>query len=280
MPRALVHVMTWSALVAFVSVVAQSAYVYNDALVLSQPYAYNVGLSLVFPRADIEGITFLSLPGALGAYIGFLYCAARQMRSMASSGLLPAFLAMGQGHRVKDNSTPLRGATAVVPEGKDDGEVEGSGMKVGQKPTMALLVCSILSFLLLLVGYYKVENYGSIYTDFAQLLNSIMYWFLMAAYMVFATRFSSMERGLRSPFGIPGAVVVIGFFVMMFIITLYYSPEATGLGVSLVILFSLVVTYYFLVVQKRQFFSKEEQEKFMKAYVMNGKDSVIGHWSD
>eukprot|EP00981_Chlorochromonas_danica_P016256 scaffold16337_cov378-Ochromonas_danica.AAC.1 len=245
-PKALVRIMTWSALVALVSIVAQSAYIFDDSLVMKEDYAYNIGLRAVFPGIHEKGVTFLALPGALGAFIGFLYCAARQMRSMASSGLLPPILAMGQGHKVKDSSGPVEGAVAVVPGG-DDPKRAGKGVEGGNKPTLALLVCSVISFLLLLVGHHSIKDYSVIFTETGLLLNSVMYWFLMAAYMVFYTRFSSMERGLRSPFGIPGAVIVIGFFTMIFIITLHYSLYATGEGVTLAIFFVLVMIYYYTV---------------------------------
>eukprot|EP00981_Chlorochromonas_danica_P008705 scaffold2289_cov162-Ochromonas_danica.AAC.2 len=271
-PKALIRIMIWSALVAVASIIAQSAYTADDSLLAKEDYAYNLGLRLDLPRNSPRLVTFYSLPGALGGSLGFLYCAARQVRSMASSGLLPAILASGQGQKVKDSSEPAPGATAVVPSGGVAANAESaSGGK--HKPTMALLAVSILTFCLLVAGLKTVNNYGDVYSQMGQLLNAIMYWFLMSAYMVFSTRFSSMERGLKSPLGIPGAVIAFAFFILLFAITMNENPDINkGLGITLTIFVVCVVVYYYLVVQHTQFFSKEEQEKFMKAYVMNGMD--------
>eukprot|EP00981_Chlorochromonas_danica_P011481 scaffold4036_cov248-Ochromonas_danica.AAC.6 len=276
-PTAMLHILAWSTFAGLASIVAQAAYSYENSLLLKEQYAYNIGMRMTFHLSDNDKfVTLFALPGSLGCCLGFLYCAARQVRSMASSGLLPPFLAMGQGERVKDISQPVAQATSVVPLG-----VDGGGNKVnnienvndlvhGHKPTMAVFACSVLCFSLLLAGYYLIVDYGTIYTQMAQLLNYPTYQFLMMSYMIFATRFSNMDRGLWSPFGIPGALFVIAFFLWLFTTRLYYSPETnTGYGVTLVVFTVAILVYYFMVVQNRQFFSKEEQEKFMKAYVVN-----------
>eukprot|EP00975_Prorocentrum_lima_P029149 6121266-Prorocentrum_lima.AAC.1 len=67
-----------------------------------------------------------------------------------------------------------------------------------------------------------------------QLLNALMYQPLMVSYIVFYTRFSNMERGIKSPFGIPGAIFVMAFFMMLFIIRLVDNPDTnTAFGVTL-----------------------------------------------
>eukprot|EP00981_Chlorochromonas_danica_P002407 scaffold462_cov398-Ochromonas_danica.AAC.1 len=276
-PRALLHVLAWAAIAIFSMIVAQSAYNFDDSALSKEEYAYNIGLRKVFSLSeDNQLVTLFALPSSLGCCIAFLYCASRQVRSMASSGLLPPILARGQGQKVKDSSQPVSRATGVVPGdtseeaaknmgGKDDGDISHAS-----KPTIAVLACSLLCFTLLLVGFYTIKNYNDMYTQMGQLLNALMYQPLMVSYIVFYTRFSNMERGIKSPFGIPGAIFVMAFFMMLFIIRLVDNPDTnTAFGVTLVIFTVCVVAYYILVVQKRQFFSKEEQEKFMKAYVVN-----------
>eukprot|EP00981_Chlorochromonas_danica_P008492 scaffold2205_cov183-Ochromonas_danica.AAC.17 len=129
-PKALLHIMAWSIVAAFASIVAQSAYNYDDHNLVKEDYAYNVGLRMVFSMSsNNKFVTLFSLPGGLGCSLAFLYCAARQVRSMASSGLLPPFLAMGQGERVKDISQqPIAQATSVVPGSAPAAE---GGLKAG-----------------------------------------------------------------------------------------------------------------------------------------------------
>eukprot|EP00981_Chlorochromonas_danica_P004213 scaffold850_cov189-Ochromonas_danica.AAC.4 len=276
-PKALLQVLAWAVIAIFSMIVAESAYNYDDSALLKEDYAYSTGLRKVFSMsADNQLVTLFALPSSLGCCVGFLYCAARQVRSMASSGLLPPILAMGQGQKVKDSSQPVAAATAVVPGGTSEEAAKNMSMKddddIGRssKPTMAVFACSVFCFGLLLVGYYTIDKYNDMYTQMGQLLNALMYQPLMVSYMVFATRFSSMERGIRSPFGIPGAIFAMAFFMMLFSLRMYTNTDTNvAFGVTLVIFTACVVVYYILVVQKRQFFSKEEQEKFMKAYVVN-----------
>eukprot|EP00981_Chlorochromonas_danica_P014619 scaffold8452_cov185-Ochromonas_danica.AAC.1 len=276
-PRALLHVLAWAIIAIFSMIVAQSAYSFDDSALTKEEYAYNIGLRKIFSlSADSQLVTLFALPSSLGCCVGYLYCAARQVRSMASSGLLPPILAMGQGQKVKDSSQPVAAATAVVPGGTSEEAAKNMSMKDdddighGSKPTMAVFACSVFCFSLLLVGYYTIDKYNDMYTQMGQLLNALMYQPLMVSYMVFATRFSSMERGIKSPFGIPGAIFAMAFFMMLFSIRMYTNTDTNvAFGVTLVIFTVCVVVYYILVVQKRQFFSKEEQEKFMKAYIVN-----------
>eukprot|EP00981_Chlorochromonas_danica_P002285 scaffold440_cov277-Ochromonas_danica.AAC.19 len=154
-PKALLHIMGWAILTAVASVVAQAAYNYSNSALLGQEFAYNMGLRITLSLSeDNKYVTLLSLPGALGCSTSYFYCAARQVRSMASSGLLPPVLAMGHGSKVKDSSQPDDKAIAVVPGGDNNG-VEGS-VNLGSRatspddlverdaPTVALLACSML----------------------------------------------------------------------------------------------------------------------------------------
>eukprot|EP00981_Chlorochromonas_danica_P011172 scaffold3779_cov254-Ochromonas_danica.AAC.32 len=277
-PRALLHVLAWSTVAGLASIVAQAAYIRDDKSLINEHYAYSVGMRMALNlSAGDKFVTLFALPGSLGCCLGFLYCAARQVRSMASSGLLPSFLAMEQGQKVRDSSQPVAQATSVVPgdgtEGREGSTQRGGGKQDfshGSKPTMAVFASSVLCFSLLLVGHFLITDYWDIYTQMGQLLNSSMYQFLMISYVVFSTRFSNMERGIRSPFGIPGAVLAMAFFMLLFVVRLYYNPKTnTGYGITLVVFTVSIFIYYVVVVQHRQFFSKEEQEKFMKAYVVN-----------
>eukprot|EP00981_Chlorochromonas_danica_P012328 scaffold4841_cov259-Ochromonas_danica.AAC.1 len=241
--------------------VSQSAYVYSDSSVGETIYSYSKGFSVLFSHIIIADLPYFALPGTIGCAFGFLYCSARQMRSMACSGLLLPVLAKGQ--KVK-KVTVNRVASTVAPTVEEDESVLYT-----TKPTLALIVCSMVSFVLMVIGYYKLEDINNTYANAGGLLRCIQYCFLMMAYITFATRFSDMARELTSPFGVYGAFAVLGFFSMLFVSALYYDTDNEGQGIMLVFLFVLGQVHYWWVVEKRQFFSKEEQEEFLKAYIVN-----------
>lgn len=275
-PRALIRVLVWSALIAFATMVSQAAYVHDDAFLRSGAYSYSKGFGIMFPTVNSSYLPLFALPGTIGCSFGFLYCTARQVRSMACSGLLPPILASGFREQQTRYDLSVRSNAFFIyksPSTTEESSREsGSASASFSKPTLALFVVSVISYALMVVGYYQLSDANTTFTRSGSLFRCIQYWFLMTAYLAFATRFSSMTREIKSPFGMSGAVAVIAFFVMMFISSLYYEDDSEGQGIMLIFYFVLGMLYYVFVVQKRQFFSKEEQEKFLKAYVVKGKD--------
>eukprot|EP00975_Prorocentrum_lima_P024591 5167805-Prorocentrum_lima.AAC.1 len=79
----------------------------------------------MFPHIDVLKIPFFALPGSIGCSFGFLYCTARQMRSMARSGLLPPILAWGQKTAKVVDENSEKGTTAIVPGEKGNDSSEG-----------------------------------------------------------------------------------------------------------------------------------------------------------
>eukprot|EP01031_Cornospumella_fuschlensis_P034905 gene34905-42271_t len=78
-----------------------------------------------------------------------------------------------------------------------------------------------------------------------------------------------MERSFRSPLGLFGAYLGMAVFSLTFIGIAFFN-EDNGISISTFVIFMIfAMAYYFLVAQKREFFSKEEQDKFMKAYILN-----------
>eukprot|EP01039_Chlorochromonas_danica_P010900 gene10900-biopygen5468 len=173
-PRALLHTLYWSALIAFACMVAQSAYVHDDMLLATGAYAYNKGFTTMFPNIDPAKFALFALPGTFGCAFGFLYSSARQVRSMALSGLLPPVLKKGfRASRVVVTSENEEGvALAVVPvendvkESNEAAETEEGVLRV-TKPTLALLVVSVLGYALNVIGYYKIEDAMTTYSDAA-----------------------------------------------------------------------------------------------------------------
>jgi Zn-dependent protease with chaperone function len=66
---------------------------------------------------------------------------------------------------------------------------------------------------------------------------------------------------------------IYGMTVFSFmIVALAFFQKDHYISITVFVSFIVVfLLYYFLVVQKREFFSDEEQAKFMKAYILNGK---------
>eukprot|EP00981_Chlorochromonas_danica_P005655 scaffold1170_cov158-Ochromonas_danica.AAC.8 len=254
-PRAMVIVMYFTIALALSTVVAARSYVSNPADLGNDPYPYSFGIDIVLKHINHRKSTFFSLAGVIGSSLGFSYGGARQMRAMASSGLLPPFLVGSQHYNIYEVVT----GRSAEPDGVKE-----------TKPVVALIVCSVLSYTLLVAGYYEIENFQIRMLRMAGIATCVEIWGMLSGYVIFSTRFSHLERGFRSPFGILGAIIGMLFFVLIFISYFGYGGEdRVAIGCSLILYIFLSLLYYIFVAKKRQFFSKEEQEKFMKAYVVN-----------
>eukprot|EP00981_Chlorochromonas_danica_P008480 scaffold2205_cov183-Ochromonas_danica.AAC.5 len=269
-PHAMIHVMLFTVCLSFAEVLALRAYVSNLSALWGDFFTYNVGLRLLFSHVRDKYFTFFSLAGSFGSTLGLLYGGARQMRSMAASGILPSFLSYTRcdmfrslGYRYRTNANEQSKEDMVT-----DGECALDSCEE-RRPCAALLCCSLLTYSLLVAGQFTVEKVTSRVSHMCSLFATIEFFSLAAAYIAFSTRYSQMERGIRSPFGIFGALLVMSYFVLTFVSILRYQDDSKGLGLTLMITFVVSSIYYVLVARKRQFFSKEEQDKFMKAYVVN-----------
>eukprot|EP00981_Chlorochromonas_danica_P001774 scaffold381_cov168-Ochromonas_danica.AAC.27 len=260
-PHAMVIVMAGTIVMAYVQVVAMRSYVLNPLKLLLYTFSYDVGLEQTLPHVQTKYLVLFSLAGMFGNGYGFLYGGARQVRSMAGSGLLPKLLMYSQTKEQVESEEQ-----AVFPS-KEKGD--GDRHEKELKPTMALLFCSLFCYVLLVVSYYEIETFGRKLSRMSTILATFQISALMLAYCVFALRFSNLERHVRSPFHIPGAFIVIGYLITVFFTIFYYDEDSANYGYALVIFFVSIMIYYYLVASKRQFFSKEEQDKFMKAYVVN-----------
>lgn len=296
-PVAMVRIMIFTILISVGTVFAARAYVSDPNTLLSEAYPYTVGLKICLKGVNDKVLPFFSLAGITGSFLGFLYGGGRQIRSMACSGLLPTWLATVQKDSTDEAEVQVQpqvssGLSAENAKGEEEGSraaevVSGSGgvvkragglLEVGDdmvkketKPVMAILLCALLSYVLLVAGYYKVNTFFLKIVHMGGLQTCLEVIGMMAAHVVFATRFKSMDRGFKSPFGLWGSLLVIAFFFFYMITVLIYDDDNKGLGITLMLYFVGCMIYYWWVANKRQFFSKEEQEKFMKAYIVNGK---------
>eukprot|EP01031_Cornospumella_fuschlensis_P031916 gene31916-38588_t len=149
--------------------------------------------------------TILMFPGALGTAYGFMYAFSHQLHAMASSGLMPAFLAWSYG----PNKTPA----------------------------MALLVGSFLSYVCALIMYFALHDpviVSKVLFSICMLGSCAVYLSLLRAYVVYKTRYSSLERRFTNPFGYVSVVVgALVFSFMMMCLAFFGKDEFVALGVFL-----------------------------------------------
>lgn len=104
------------------------------------------------------------------------------------------------------------------------------------------------------------------------MLNScVVYVGLLYAYLICKVRYLQMPREFTSPFGLIGALYGMFLFGYMAIALCFFQRDKY-VAMAVVTCSCLLMTwYYFSVVKERELFSLEEQEKFMQAYILNGK---------
>ena len=82
-----------------------------------------------------------------------------------------------------------------------------------------------------------------------------------------------MDRTFVNPLGIPSAIFAMLYFSVVMLGQLFGQMDFYAFAVWCVLVI-LAMVYYFKVAEARQFFSKDEQQKFMKAYILNGERQV------
>lgn len=267
---------------ALATMISARAYVVNPLIYALHTFPYDVGLNIALSGSVAQRfVTYLSMPSLFGCFLGMVYAGGRQFRAMACSRLLPSILIDGnycisfsscRGFHLKMTVLPADNVIIPVRAEKESDETSPT-----RQTSQAMFVCCAISYVLLTVGYFTVDNMTLRILRMAGLQSCIEAVGAMGAYCVFATRFSSMERGFRSPFGICGAI-----FVQVFACLIVYgllnndiSDNDNSMAITEAVFLALQLLYYFFVVKERQYFSKEEQNQFMKAYVVNGKTNYF-----
>lgn len=188
-------------------------------------------------------VAFLALPGIFSTAYGFMFAYGRQLYSMSKSGLFPRFLS----HTYGKYDTPYS----------------------------ALLVGSAISYVILLVLYYTVPLFGGKIFNICMLGSCSVYISLARAYIVCHDRYSNLQREFTSPLGKWAAYWVMAVFSLMMVGLAFFQDDGY-LAITVFVVFIIVgYLYYHLIAHKREFFSEEEQQKFMKAYILNGKPALL-----
>lgn len=206
-------------------------------IVMKKTFPLNLGLQNVFGVSD-NWASLITLPTVIGTFFCFLYAGSHQLYAMASSGLF----------------NPVMKET----------------FGVNRVPYVAVLVVIVVSFTIQVILFYNMsDRYLDVLFTLSMMSSSPVYVCLCISYMIYSTKFGNLDRSYRSPFGMVGAVFALAVQLMNFI-SLIGFPSQTDVSSSLFCsALGLALIYYFLVAKKRQFFSKEEQKKFLKVYVVN-----------
>lgn len=206
------------------------------------------GLHNVFPLSSgfgqIFGIstqwgTVFSIAPCFGSCVGYMYVASRQLNAMARSGLMPAVLKWTHG----ENHTPVAAMLAV---------------------TAACLVCQ---------GFAWWHDPYTLLFRMAISGSCVVYVLVLLCYIQFQTAYSHMERAFVNPLGIASAVYGILCFALIEVAVLFILPLQMDFNQTIAFgcIFTAATVYYFTVVQYIQTFSPEEQTKFLRTYIVNGR---------
>eukprot|EP01039_Chlorochromonas_danica_P011195 gene11195-12483_t len=149
--------------VAIGVVVAARAYSSDTSSIMRDMFPLSTGITATMKSVNPQYVSFFCLPLLFGNFLGMVYGGGRQLRSMACSGLLPSFLAT------------VSRDTAVMPVLN----ASGKGESVKEvKPLVAIIVCSILSYVIVVACYFKVDghSFGNVIMRSAGLQASIESW--------------------------------------------------------------------------------------------------------
>ena len=105
-----------------------------------------------------------------------------------------------------------------------------------------------------------------------------MYFGTFGAFLSFRYRFGHMPRLFTSPTGLFGGIFGIVLFAFVFFVVSIVNIEDQAIYYFLGYMAACLV-YYILVAEKRQFFSPEEQKRFLKAYILNAKTKKAANYT-
>lgn len=198
----------------------------------------NFGFARVFRITKTLGHLF-ALPGIMAKCFSFMYCYGRQSISMAGSGIIPAIFQLS--------------------------------IPVFNTPYFALIFICILSFILNLIMNAFPISTVQFFSDIVCISTSVVLIFFFLAYIQFTRNFSSLERLVINPLGIPGACIGIMIFMFCLIAALGFRGSR-----YLSVVFLVVVTIGIIIVNQvflkgMNKFSEEEKNELFKAYLINGK---------
>jgi hypothetical protein len=209
---------------------------------IGNPFSFTFGLIHMFQRPDLGylGALFSIVP-LFASALTFMWGCGYQVASLARSGLVPSLFATTYG----ENETPV----------------------------VALGVSTLVQFLMC-VGIQRSGNLIGIRTCYRAMMigATFVYIGMFISFIVFRTNFSGMKRHWVSPVGIPGALAGLGIALILCIAVVILDPHSNAL-VTYFVFMGCAMLYYVLYARHRQYFSKEEQKHFLKAYIVNANNA-------
>ncbi len=219
-----------------VSVIGASPGVSTQLVEGDSIFPMHYGMEDMFSLSNAMA-NLLMAPTVYSSAMGFMFAAGRQMYNMSKSGLLPQCLSITYG----SNKTPIAALITVT------------GMGI-----VAML--PVWGFDPAADDLYELSMIGACCVYLS------MFW----CFIVFKVRYSSMDRTFVNPLGIASAIYGMVYYAMV-LCTVFFGQLDFNSLIAFVPYIGLSIVYYYRVVEARQFFSKDEQAKFMKAYILNGK---------
>lgn len=183
-----------------------------------------------------EYSAFLVLVPSFASALGFMFASMYQTHAMAMSGLLPAWLRKTEG----DQRIPVR----------------------------ALLCCALVQYAALFASWRsRYDRTSRVFFTLSMTGASFAYCGIFATFIAFRRRFANLPRGFRSPLGEAGAAAGMFLSVVYFVCGVGFQ-EFSVLAVAYGFCVVAAVVWYKAVAERGQFFSPEEQQKFLRAYVV------------
>lgn len=243
-PRALMGVIATGVVTSFCLLLATAALPPGVAELAEETYPLVPGWTQIL-SIPLQYSPLLALPGVVGNAFGFLVGCSRQLRSMAASGLFPQFLLAS--YQPTAQNTPIA----------------------------AMLSASLLSYVILLILYYAVDDYMYALFHLCMCSSSITYICLFAAYVHFKLHFGNITRPFQSPLGLFGAcygIVLLSYLTITVFFLDDSHPQHRYRSFYLYMAFNAIAAgYYYCIARKREFFSAEEAEQFFRVYLVRGE---------
>lgn len=219
----------------------------------SQLYRRSTYFPLVFGFMNIFDINYKAASAMagipiVGSVVSYFYIIARQVRAMASSGLLPHFL----------NYTFT---------------FQGEEVPIAAYVTVCIAAYGANHF-----AFWV--NIFTTSTRAATIAGCFVYLSMFYCYVIFERRFGYMERTFRNPLGLVSAVVGSVIFSAILVIMLVFHPEFKAITLLYFIYMAVMLAYYYIYAESAQYFSVSEQKVFFKAYIINCKTCLSLSLSD
>lgn len=181
----------------------------------------------------------LSVPALVGSASACLFVYGRQLRSMAESGLFPAYLKRS--------------------------------FSIDRTPYAALIHGACLMFLVVALSGWASYAVTLVAMGVGSFANSIVDIAILMAYLVFKRKYANLPTLVHNPFGKVGTLYAS---LVMLLVSVAVTVLFAGAWISvlLIILYIFLTTCYYVIrVRPSQGFSDEEQKIMFVAYVINGK---------